>query len=379
VGLAQRHRADLLAALGRVDDARALRERTSSTAPLAATNLRTLAAERMERGEFAAAADLLKRANRADPQSPLGLMLLGYCYERLNLFPRAVGCYDAVLALRPESHLAFYRRAAAHAQVGEHLEAIEDYSAVLKLQPDYMPAQLDRALSYAAGGNHRAAVADLDRVLTFPDAPTRVYLLRARYRTILGDRPGAAADRKEGLAREPNDEQSWIARGVARLPADTKGALADFEQALRLNPRSTSALQNKASVLSECLDRPKEALVVLDAALGVDPKYVPALIGRAVLRARTGSRTDAHNDARAALALAPTAEVQYQAACVFALTSAAHETDRAEALRLLEAALRGGFGRKELAGDTDLNPLRNVREFQNLVAKYGPAPTGKRE
>jgi serine/threonine protein kinase/tetratricopeptide (TPR) repeat protein len=379
VWLAQRHRADLLVALGRVDEARALRERAAGTAPLGASNLRTLAAERMERGEFAAASDLLKRANRADPQSPLGLMLLGYCYERLNQFPRAVGCYDAVLALRPESHLAFYRRAAAHAEAGEHAEAIEDFTASLKVVPEYVPAYLDRSLSYAARGDHRAAVADLDRVLTFPDAPTRVYFLRARYRAALGDRAGAAADRKEGLAREPNDEPSYIARGVARLPTDTKGALADFEQALRLNPRSLGALQNKASVLSEFLDRPNEALAALDAALDADPKYIPALIGRAVLRARAGARTDAHTDARAALALAPTAEVQYQAACVFALTARAHEPDRSEALRLLEAALRGGFGRAELAGDPDLNPLRNVREFQDLVAKYGQAPAGKRE
>jgi serine/threonine protein kinase/Tfp pilus assembly protein PilF len=371
VNLTRRHRADLFFALGRVDQARALRERTSTTVPGAAKNLRTLAAERMAKGEFAEAANLLKQANRTDPQNPLGLMLLGYCYERLKAFPKAVGCYDAVLALCPESHTALYRRAAAHAESGEHADAIEDFSAALHVQPDYMPAYLDRALSYAATGNHREALVDLDRVLDFPDAPTRVYFLRAQYRSILGDRVGATADRKEGLRREPNDEPSWLARGIARLPADPRGALADFEKALVLNPRSLDALQDKASVLSEFLSCPKEAIQTLDAALDVDPKHVPALIGRAVLRARLGSRSEAHRDARAALELSTAPAVQYQAACVFALTSTVKESDRSEAIRLLEAALRGGFGREELVGDSDLNPIRKSQEFEELIKKYG--------
>jgi serine/threonine protein kinase/Flp pilus assembly protein TadD len=372
VNLIRRHRADLLLALGRLDEARTLRAETPAPAPVTPKNLRTLATERMAQGEFAAAADLLKRANRTDPQNPLGLMLLGYCYERLRMFPRAVGCYDAVLALSPNSHATYYRRAAAHAESGEHAEAIEDFSAALRLQPDYMPAHLDRALSEAALGDFRAAIADLDRALELPDAPTRIYFLRARYRTALGDRTAAAADRKEGLAREPNDEQSWVARGVARLPSEPKGALADFDRALQLNPRSLEALQSRASVLSEFLDRPKDAIEALDAALKVDPKYVNALIGRAVLRARAGNRTEAHRDARAALELSQAPVVQYQAACVYALTSKARETDRSEAIELLEAALRGGFGRAELAGDGDLDPLRNAREFQELVKKYAP-------
>ena len=36
------------------------------------------------------------------------------------------------------------------------------------------------------------------------------------------------ADRAEGLRRQPADELSWVSRGLARLPGDPKGALADF-------------------------------------------------------------------------------------------------------------------------------------------------------
>jgi tetratricopeptide (TPR) repeat protein len=379
VRLCRLHRADLLVGLGRVAEASTLRAETAADHTLTTKGLRTRAGERMARGEYAGAVDLLKRANRADPQNPLGLMLLGYCYERQKAFPRAVGCYDAVLALVPGSHPAHYRRAAALAQSGAHAEAIEDFSAALAARPDYLPAQLDRARSYAALGDYRSALADLDRALEAPGAPTEIYFLRARYRAAIGDRAGAIADKKEGIAREPNDERSWLARGVARVPSDPKGALADFERALQLNPRSLAALENRASVLSENLNRPKEALEALDAALELDPDYVPALLGRAVLRARAGLRTEAHKDARAALKLSSAPFDQYQAACVFALTSTAAENDRTEALFLLESALRGGYSSAELAGDHDLDPIRKTGGFQELVKRFAPRAKAKRD
>ena len=55
---------------------------------------------------------------------------------------------------------------------------------------------------------------------------------------------------------------SWIARGVARIAADPPGALADFDQALLLNPRSPQALQDKAHVFSERLQRPANACMI---------------------------------------------------------------------------------------------------------------------
>jgi serine/threonine protein kinase/tetratricopeptide (TPR) repeat protein len=371
--LCRRHRADLLAALGRVDEARALLAEAPFVRPLTERSLRTLAGEHMSRGEYAEAAESLKRANRTDPQNPLGLMLLGYCYERQKNFPKAVGCYDAVLALTPGSQAAHYRRAAALAEFGEHADAIEDYSAALVARDDDFATYLDRARSYAALGDYKSAIADLDRVLGCAGAPTETFFLRAKFRAARGDRAGAEADRKEGLVREPNDERGWLARGVARAATDPTGALADFEQARRLNPRSLDAWENRASVLSENLNRPRDALKALDAALDLDPKYVSALLGRAVLRARAGLRTESHKDARTALKLSVAPSDQYQAACVFALTAAAAEEDQAEALYLLESALRGGYNPDELAGDRDLDPIRNSRGFQELVKRFAPA------
>src|SRR5262249_54898615 len=142
---------------------------------------------------------------------------------------------------------------------------------------------------------------DVTRALEMEPAAAELYFVRAEIREHNGDRAGAERDRAEGLRREPSDVNGWIDRGYARLGRDPKGALADFEKALELNPRSGQALQNKAHVLSEHLGRTAEAVAVLNKAVAQYPGYVHARLGRAVLLARLGKRTEAHADAREAL------------------------------------------------------------------------------
>ena len=158
----------------------------------------------------------------------------------------------------------------------------------------------------------------------------------------------------------------WIARGVARLPNDLPGALADFEKAARQNPRSLAALQNQAHVLSR-MGRNEAALRILDQVIELYPDYVPARAGRGVLRARLQQRKAAHQDADDALARDFGAATQYQVAGIFALTSRQDPVDRAEALRYLSSALRKGFGFDLLEQDKDLDPIRDRPEFRQLV------------
>jgi hypothetical protein len=60
--------------------------------------------------------------------------------------------------------------------------------------------------------------------------------------------------------------------------------------------------------------------------------------------------------------------VLYQLAGVYALTSRQHPEDRQPALRLLGRALQKGFGFDLIEKDTDFDPLRDDREFRELVA-----------
>src|SRR5262249_46457884 len=145
------------------------------------------------------------------------------------------------------------------------------------------------------------------------------------------------------------------------------GALADFEEALLLNPQSREALDNKAHVLSEKLGRTADAIRVLDKAVELFPHVAALHSSRGVLHARLKHRDAALKDAEDALEREDRPPIQYQVAGIFALTSRQHAEDKGEALRLLSAALNAGYGFDLLDGDPDLEPIRKDPEFKRIV------------
>jgi tetratricopeptide (TPR) repeat protein len=154
---------------------------------------------------------------------------------------------------------------------------------------------------------------------------------------------------------------------VARLPGDPRGALADFDEALRLNPRYLPALQNKAHVLGEYLNRQADALAVQDRAVAVAPHDARARVGRGVLRARLGKAAEARADAEASLDRDQGPITLYQVGNIYALNSRQVPGERPLALEYLKRALRGGFGLDVVDRDTDYDPIRGEPEFGRIV------------
>jgi serine/threonine protein kinase/Flp pilus assembly protein TadD len=362
-----RQRADLLAQLGREDEARELLARRSRE-PRIARELALTAAESAARGRYAEALEQLGEATRRDPRSFWAWFDRGLCHEQLGQHAEAAACYGTCIALEPGFAPLFFKRGLAYARLGKHREAAADFDQVVRLQPDLLEACVNRALARTALGQHRAALADLTDALDRGAAYTRIYFIRATVRARLGDVEGAARDHGEGLRRRPTDEQSWLARGVARVARDPRGALADFEAALALNPRSLDALRNQAYVLSEKLGRRAEAVKVLDRLVQLYPDFVRGRGDRGVLLARLGQRPQALADAAGCLKRSDEPFTHYQAASIYALTSRQDRGDCPLALKHLSNALRRGCGADLLDSDPDLDPLRNDPDFRRLAA-----------
>jgi tetratricopeptide (TPR) repeat protein len=204
---------------------------------------------------------------------------------------------------------------------------------------------------------------------------TRIFFVRSRIRQQLGDLAGSRQDHEEGLRRQPSDEKSGVARGIARLSSDPRAALADFRRALQLNPQSRDARQNIAHVLAERMHKPQEAIAVLDELVESEPGSPQPLVARAVLHARMGNRGAAVGDAEQAVQLASSADercqVQYQAGCVYALTSKQHPGDVETAIDLVVRAIRfDPRWRRAAVADPDLNALRKNDRFLSLLATF---------
>jgi tetratricopeptide (TPR) repeat protein len=228
---------------------------------------------------------------------------------------------------------------------------------------------LNRALAQDALGNEEAAIANLTQALDLGATQTRIYFLRSKLRRRIGDSRGAEADIQTGLESTPSDELSWVSRGVAQLTTDPAAALADFRQALRLNPVSSTALRNCVHVLADRLNQRDEALAIVNQLLRLDDQDTDALAGRAVLYARAGNRPAARADVQQLLRLSKTPQALFQAACALSLTSQPENADDVKALTLLARAILlepKWFARAQT--DPDLKSLRETAAFQTFAA-----------
>ncbi len=323
--------------------------------------------EKLVRGEYREALPLLRKVSDIDPSFPWAYLAQGLCHEGSGQFAEARSCYATAVALRPDFHWAYFNRGLVSLRLQDFRAAKADFDKVAELWPEFADTYVNRSIAHQGLKDYAAAVADLDRALELGSPLTRVYFMRSRVRDLAGDKAGARKDFEEGLRREPADDTSWVARGVARVEIDLPGALADFEAALRLNPRSQAALQNKSHVLSR-LGRTEEAVQALNRVLELYPDFVPARVGRGVMYGRLGNVAAAKADAKGALARDPSPATLYQAAGIYALLSRHDPRYQAEAFRLLAAGLRGGFGFEHIETDKDLDPIRDTDEFKRIVA-----------
>ena len=233
-----------------------------------------------------------------------------------------------------------------------------------------MEALLNRATVREAQQNYTGAEADLTAALAQPGAPTRAYFQRSRIRKSNGDKAGAELDAAEGFKREPLDVISWITRGYWKQNADPKGAIADYDAALVMNPRSQGALLNKAIILADSLNQPADAVAVMDALLDLYPYHTEARAGRAVYLARLGEAKRAKEDAAIVLNEDPSSFRLYQMAGMYAQLSKTDKTGvaRQQALQHASKAFRTGFDQFKIIGqDPDIDPLRDDPEFKQLV------------
>jgi serine/threonine protein kinase/Tfp pilus assembly protein PilF len=294
----------------------------------------------------------------------------GMCHDAVGQDADASAAFTVCITLWPDFAYAHFNRGVTRMRQDLYAWAEADFTRALERKPDMTQALLRRASAREALKDYAGAEADLTAALTRPNAPTGAYFHRSRVRLEAGNKTGADADASEGFQREPRDAESWITRGYWKHQKDPNGAIADFDAALAMNPRSRDALQNKAMVLAEYLNRTTDAVAVADKLLDLYPHYTEARAGRAVYFARLGKAKEAKEDAAIALKEEPTPYRYYQMAGLYAQLSKTDPSGaaRQQALVYAARAFRTGFAQFDLIPqDPDIDPIRNDKEFKELV------------
>jgi tetratricopeptide (TPR) repeat protein len=229
----------------------------------------------------------------------------------------------AALRAEPDSTEALVARgrAMARSRPPRWEEALDDFDLALLIDPHGIDALVNRALALSALGRSKPAREAVDRALALDETATEAWQVSARLRLREGDLTRAVTEVEEALRLDERNLAALILRGRLRLMADDlDAALADFEAVLAIVPDAPAGQFGQARILLRrgeldaalehlervvslgevpgewpdaaevraelgstlvALQRPGDALPVLDEALRLDASSAVALGARA--------------------------------------------------------------------------------------------------
>jgi tetratricopeptide (TPR) repeat protein len=142
-------------------------------------------------------------------------------------------------------------QAAEKGEHGDFSSAVRLATEVVDQEPSHALAYVVRGVAYRRGGNYSQAIADLDRAIELDPQNADAYTQRA-FACQQGNSHATSqqirADLNRAIQLNATSALPYILRGneLAALN-DHNAAIADYDQALKLNPHSYNALAGRAA------------------------------------------------------------------------------------------------------------------------------------
>jgi tetratricopeptide (TPR) repeat protein len=137
------------------------------------------------------------------------------------------------------------------------------------------------------------------------------FFLEAEEKRKAGDYRGAIIDYDQAIRLNPKYSEAYSNRGFARYKVgDNQGAITDYDQAIRIDPESTIAY-NRRAVFRNRLGDDQGAIADFDQAIRLDPKYALSYKNRGQIRSSLGDDQGAIADFDQAIRLDPKYALAY--------------------------------------------------------------------
>jgi tetratricopeptide (TPR) repeat protein len=267
--------------------------------------LQLLAVIENQRNRYVAAAELIGRALRLNPDAPSAHLNLGNALLNLKRPKEALESYDRALAINPNYAVALYNRGNALLNLKRPEEALASYDRALAIKPTYPEALYNRGNTLIDLKRLGQALLSYDRALAIkPHYPEALY--NRGNALIEFKRPSEAlASYDRALAIKPYHAGALNNRGNAlRDLKRHEEALASYDRALMIRPDYAEAFYNRGNVLLD-LDRHDDSIVDYRKALALNPEYAQAYHGLGLALQAMGRYAEALEHFRKALAIVP--------------------------------------------------------------------------
>ena len=213
----------------------------------------------------------------------------GVARQNLGDHAGAISDYDHALEMLPDNRSLLFNRAIAYEELKEYDKARDGFDRLIKSHPSFDAAYVGRAKLNMADGDSVAALADAEKALSLNKGSVNAHIVHADLlMNHTKDFEGALADMDEAIRLQPQLTGLFINRAFVRYRLnDYYGAMSDYDYAVTLEPTNTTALYNRALLRAEVHDYNK-AIADLDRVLDLEPDNYRAIFNRAILRRDIG-------------------------------------------------------------------------------------------
>ncbi|MBT8144754.1 MAG: tetratricopeptide repeat protein [Gammaproteobacteria bacterium] len=287
-------------------------------------------------GQYEDAETQYQNALSKDPSSAFALTGLGRTYQRLGRLEQAESSLRTAVEIHPGNANAYNTLGVFLFQTGRFDEAVKQYEYVVALDHDDLRGLANLASAYMMQGQFSAAALTFEKVLALE--PTKIaHSNLGLMKYYLGDLDSAIAHHTRAVELQENDylarlnlaDALWTAGQHQRSQQEYETAAQLAELALDVNPKDPLALMDLAWIRTALDDHDRAGdLLRRSKQLAPDDPYVHYIDGLMLNR-----RGDADG-----------------------------------AVAALETAVRLGYSTQLLAGDPNVENLRQNPRFQHIVS-----------
>lgn len=282
-----------------------------------------------------AVAKIKAEMNKEDASSNW-IVILTKLYEHQGDYHKAIELYDKVEnEYGANATLNFYRSQCYEA-IGEFTKAAKDLTRAIEQDPDEDYFLASRGDVYRSAGKYKNAIEDYTEAIEIDPSSGYYYYARGWSYELSGNDEMAMEDYNTGIDLDKDYPYLFVTRGdLYKKQGKLEQAKADYEMVMQKDTVAEDGSCRQYALIG--LERNDEAIEWMDKIIEDDPN-------------------DGGN--------------WYDKACVFARIGR-----KTEAIEALEVAFKKGFRKfAHLEHDDDMDSIRDMPEFRELVNKYKNTP-----
>lgn len=235
---------------------------------------------------------IINDASEAPKTRSIAHLSRALAWQRKAERDKALSDYAEAIRLTPDEALPYNNRAILWRELGDVDRAIADFDEAIRRNaqprsdaagPGFVNVYTNRGLAWQAKGDYERAIADYDKAIALDPNDKIARDHRGSLLLARSDYAKAMSDLDASTRLEPNQARAYYMRGRARYhqymsgsernrKEDLDGAIADFTQALELDPSDAIARWMRARA-KETKGDVEGAVADLIAASRLDPVH----------------------------------------------------------------------------------------------------------